>query len=463
MRHRLSTRLAGACALTVLASAVALASEFSPPFDLAGFSFERQRKDRSGADNRVTVKFNMTARERLTDVRARVEYTDVFGKTVAKAGPTRVRDVDAGQTKPVTVSGIWVPIFNGYRLELTGRVGGRSRTWKFFGAAGVEVPTFLPDEPLPKTVLLTVISSDLHQDMNSPRAVLYLRVRNLGAVKAEGAFCYLDVFGKNGKVLAKKKKARLTGAKGGRPGIVDGGEERLFAIKFARFRGVDSFGVELGWKQPRAEDALTGGEFAGRPEVELAKFAFKRPSPKTLEITGMARNGLDSPVENIRVIIRLVKKEDGRAPRPVKKVETIIPNRLAPGETSVFGLIVDNVPSYDDFEYEVGFEEGGAAVQRKAASGQVVVRVSDAKIKGTGGLEIKGEIENTSPLTLKNVEVDFFLRKGTGAGGDIVGQLTCTLTGTLPPRTPRKFIVSNDNCPAFDEYFYEVRFAPVGQ
>jgi hypothetical protein len=463
MRHRIPVFVCGAAVLLAAASPVARASEFEAPFEVSGFNFERLRKDRSGANNRVTIMFNLKAREQLTDLRARVEYRDVFGKKVAKAGPTRIGTVDVGQTKKVSISGIWVPIFNGYLLEFTGSAGGQRKTWQFYGAAGVNVPTYLPEKPIPKQVLLTVLASDLHQDVKSPRAVLYVRVRNLGAVKAEGAHCFLDVYGKKGRALAKKKKADLVGAKGGRPGVVDGGEERLFAIRFARFAGVEGFGVSLGWNQPRAEDSLAGGDFEGRAEVELAKFKFNRPSPKTLEISGMARNGLKSPVENVRVIIRLVKKQKGKAPRPVKTVETVVPDRLAPGDTAVFGLVVDNAPSYDDFEYEVAFEEGGAAVQRRRASGQVILRDIDAVKKGSGGIVIKGEVVNTSPLKIKGVKIDFYLRKGAGVAGEIVGQLTYELPGTLAPRNPKKFEVSADEVPQFDEYFYEVKFAPVGK
>jgi len=75
----------------------------------------------------------------------------------------------------------------------------------------------------------------------------------------------------------------------------------------------------------------------------------------------MARNGLASAVENVRVIIRLVKKPASAGGRPtvVKAVESTIPDRIEPGQTAAFGLIRRGLGAYDDFEYEVGYEEGG--------------------------------------------------------------------------------------------------------
>ena len=152
MRHRLSLLLAGACALVVLFCSLAQASDYDPPMDVAGFDFERLRKDASGGNNRVTVKFNVTAREKITDLRASIEYKDVFGTVVAKAGPSRIGDIKSGQTKPAIVSGLWIPVFNGYLLKMSGRVGTRRHSWTYFGAAGVDAPSFLPPKPIPKTV-----------------------------------------------------------------------------------------------------------------------------------------------------------------------------------------------------------------------------------------------------------------------------------------------------------------------
>ena len=100
-------------------------------------------------------------------------------------------------------------------------------------------------------------------------------------------------------------------------------------------------------------------------------------------------------------------------------------------------------------------------MQRTAATGQVLVRVTDANLTPAGGIVIKGVIENTSPLTLEKVEIDFHLRRGAGAAGEVVGTITYALPGALPSQRPTSFVVSTDECPQFDEYFYEIRFAPA--
>jgi hypothetical protein len=463
MLHLKNRARALGCAMAAaMACSVPVSAESDAPLSVGGFSLTRQRKDISGALNLVTASLAVTAHADTADLQASAEYVDVHGAVLGKAGPTRVGAIAAGKTVQVAIAGTFIPIFNGYRIKLSGSVNGRAGEWTYFGACGVDAPSFLPDTPIPRQICLAVVASELEQDPKSPGARLYVRVRNLGAVKAEDTACFLEVRGKGGARIGNRVRAKLAGAKDGRPGVVEGGEERLFVVKFARFSGVESFKADLDWRPPAVEKALAGGEFTGAAEVELARFGFVRTSPTTLEISGLARNGLQKAVERVRVIIRLVQKpKNGTGPRTVvKAVETVIPDRIAPGDTSVFGLIVENVGAYDDFEYEVGYEEGGAAVKRAAASGQILVRVTDAARKGNGGLEIKGVIENTSPLPVENVEVDFHLRKGAGPAAEVVGTVTYALPGTLPPSEPAPFAVTSENCPPFDEYFYEIRFVP---
>jgi hypothetical protein len=435
-----------------------------PPLDITNFGFERQRKDISGATNKVTVTLTIKAGDTpVTDLRAKIDYKDVYGKTIADAGPTRVGDLDPQQTKTVAIAGVFIPLFNGYLITFTGRVGSRRGEWSFFGASGIDRPSYLPSKPVANTAHLVVISSDLEQNLKKRGAVLYVRVRNLGALQATDAACFLEVRGKDGKQIGKRLRAPLTGAKGGRPKVVDGGEERLFAIRFSKFQGIDSFSVELDWKTPGAEKALGGGAFAGAAEVELGHFKFERPTKEELVITGKARNGLATSVSNVRVIVRLLQKPKELAGRAtvVKTIEGLARGPIAPNEIAPFSIPVPGAPQFDDFEYEVAYEEAGSNVGQKQQAGQVLVRVQEAVRKPDNSVHIKGEIENTSSLPLKNVEVDFVFRESIDKGGDIVDMVTYALSGILASRTPVTFEVIAKDCQPFDEYYYEIRFAPV--
>ena len=64
---------------------------------------------------------------------------------------------------------------------------------------------------------------------------------------------------------------------------------------------------------------------------------------------------------------------------------------------------------------------------------------------------------------VRDVEIDFHLKKTEGDADEVVGTITCSLPGELRPHAPAAFVASKPECPAFDEYFYEIRFAQDGK
>ena len=131
-------------------------------------------------------------------------------------------------------------------------------------------------------------------------------------------------------------------------------------------------------------------------------FAFES-SPKTLKVSGKARNGLPKAITNLKIIVRLLKKRpEGKGkPAVVRTVQSIVRGQIEPGAVRPFSIDVADIGAYDDFEYEVGYEEGTGRVEQPTASGQVIVRVNSAVKTAAGGIEISGEVENTSAKTLR--------------------------------------------------------------
>lgn len=436
-----------------------------PPFSVSGFALERMRKDASGAANRVSANFLVQVGEvPVKGLSVKIDYTDYSGKVLASAGPSRLGDLAPLQKKQCTVSGTYIPLFNGYIMSFTGTVQGRNCQWQFFGASSVDSPTYLPPKPIPKIALLVVMASDLEQSANSPRANLHLRVRNLGALPARDAACYVEVLGKDGKPLGKRVRAPLTGAQGGRPGVVNGGEERVFTIQFARFPQFENFSVELDWKSPPPEEALSGGEFTGAKEVELAQFAFKRDG-NSLEISGVARNGLDHPIERLRIVLKLLerpkssRKSSQQVEGPaklVKLIEHTLPGNIAPGAKAPFRVVATDVGGFDDFEYEVRYDEPGQQPERTDRTSPFSIEVEQAVRLADGSFEISGTIEHTGPALASGVELMLSLIKADKAIKEHIHKFA----EPIPLRKKTKFVISIPNCPDFDEYLLTAQLEP---
>lgn len=456
-------------ALGFAPAAAAAAPVADPPFALARFGITRQRLTVRGS-NLVAATFEVRAEEgaNLRDLRARIEYKDFRGEVLGRAGPVRIGNLRPGEKRQTVLEGTHIPVFNGYLVKITGALDGTKGEWTFFGASGNHAPFYLPGKPVPRTCTLVCMASELEQKQRSPGASLYVRVRNMGDKRAAGATCTVQLLNKKGKPFGKPAKAKLSGAKGGRPGVVDGGEERLFIMRFRRFPKFESYSVSLDWESPPTEDLLAGGEFTGGPEVELGHFSFTKPGGDRIEIAGRARNGLDRPVENIRVKLHLLRKVKAGKKYQLKRVRTLshlVPGRLEPGRTAPFRIAAEKVGSFDDFEYEVGYDEPGERKEARAAAavGQAAVKVTKAARKAKGAVEINGVIENVGSGGIKNVKVLFSFKRRTDGGGEkVVGKHEYVMERSLRPGEMEDFRFTTKPFPRFDEYFYEVSYKPAG-
>ncbi len=449
-------------ALPLCFAAAAIASDElpDPPLSLSKFGLTRMRKT-VGSSNVVTASFKIHAAAGASfgGLKAKVEYVDFEGQPVAKPNTARLGDLEGGNTKAADVAVGFVPQFNGYVVTITGSLNGRPGEWKFFGASGVDQPTYLPEKPIPRTVILVCVAHELRQAPRARSAKLFLRVRNLGAVPAHDASCVVNVRSRGGRKAGTAHSA-LKGAKDGRQGIVNGGEERLFVISFRSFPVYESYEVSLDWKSPPVDERLSGGEFGGGNEVELAHFSFAREGDDVI-VRGDARNGLARVVNNLRIAITLLGDPAKRGPRVVGVAEALLGGPTEPGKVRPFRAVGKGVKDYSDFDYEVAFEEPGEG-QKPVAAGDAVVEIKKAIRKPDGTTRIEGDITNAGGTAIAEIDIVFSFRKLVGGEQKVVHRVTHRIPGVLKPREKAAFTVVAKNAPAFDEYFYEVSYKPAG-
>jgi len=452
------TRAKGLFGLALcLATAAAAAGELpDPPLSISGFGLERLRKT-VGSSNVVTATFKVRAEEgaEFRWLKAQVEYVDFEGEPVVKPNSARVGDLDGGETKTASVAIGFVPQFNGYVVTITGKLNGRPGEWVFFGASGVDQPTYLPRKPIPRSTILVCVAHELRQPPRARWAKLYLRVRNIGAVPAHDASCAVSVIGRGGR-KAGTAKSPLKGAKGGRQGIVAGGEERLFIIGFRSFPVYESYDVSLDWKSPPTEECLSGGEFEGKKDVELAHFKFERKDDDVI-VSGDARNGLPQAVRNLEITIPL--RHEGRT---ISYARALLEGPIASGKVRPFRAMAKNVRKYDDFDYELAFDEVGGGPSPVAA-GNAVVTIGKATRGADGTTRIEGDVRNAGAMAIRDIDIIFSFRKMAGGEQKVVGRVTHRIAGPLKPGATAAFEVVAEKAPAFDEYFYEVSYKPAAQ
>lgn len=463
-------------ALAAVAAAVAEDTENGQLVDAPQFVYERSRKGPQGQLNWVRGHLTIEAARgvELDDVSAHVDYVDYAGKTLISAGPKAIGRMKGGEVRETELSQFSVPIFSGYVITVRCTWQGRERGFTFYGSRTATEPFYIPRKPYPRTVQPVIMAHELDPADRGSRACLYVRVRNLGAVTTKKLHATIQLLDRNGKPRRgrnMKGRTLLSGAPGGRKGEVAGGEERLFAVRFGAFPRFESYSVKLDWETPPPEELVSGGEFQGGREVELAHFRFRREGEEKakgrIEITGKARNGLSTDIQDLKITLALYLKpetggESGRGrPRLVKAIEGGLPGVVKAGEVKGFKITADGVGRYNDFAYEIAYSEPGGTTIAGAPGGQPVVTVKSAVMKGGKTLVIEGDIRNATSISIRDFRLTFHLVRTTGGREETVAEVVCKVPGVMRPGESVPFSVSKDDCPAFDLYRFETYFLPA--
>jgi hypothetical protein len=443
--------------------------------DVTGFRYTRARKGPQGQLNWVRgyVKVRAAEGAELEDVRVSIDYVDYSGKELISAGPKSLGSLTGGRTTEVELSAFRVPIFNGYVVHIECRFAGSTRKVDFYGSRTSLTPFRIPEKPYPRSVQPFIMAHELERGFKSRGADLYVRVRNLGAVAVKKLHATIQLLNDEGRpVKGSRAKARtlLYGARGGRNGEVRGGEERLFVVKFRSFPQFENYSVALDWETPPPDELLSGGEFEGGTEVEVARFRFERKGRDGLGISAEARNGLATDIRDLKVDLSLYLRPNvggDSASGEAKLVRTLrgtVPGVIPSGEVSSFTIEADGIGEFNDFGYEIAYGEPGEATTAAAPAspgGRPVVTVTSATLKGGTTLVIEGEVENATSAPIKDFRLTFHLNRTSGGREETVADVTYDIRGVIAPGESVPFIVSKKDCPRFDGYLFETSFAPA--
>jgi len=125
------------------------------------------------------------------------------------------------------------------------------------------------------------------------------------------------------------------------------------------------------------------------------------------------------------------------------------------------------VGSFDDFEYEVSYDEPGPGQAVAGAPGggrqpaPPAVKIAEAVRRPDGTVAISGSVEQAGPGSVTGVEIVLSFLRARDGEQEVVKKLVHKLPGTLSPGQGAAFSLAVPDCPAFDEYFFEVRFEPA--
>lgn len=448
------------CLLVSLFVFSAVQAAEGPPFALSGLQIERIRKELAG-QNRVTTTFTLQAREEVRDLKASIRYQNASGKTIASAGPVKVGDFRPGERKAVRLSQLLVPAFRCYRIHLTGLLDGAPRKWSFYATSPAEVPIYLPEEPIPRTVQLVYLAHDVTRDVKNGTGVLTVRVRNIGAAEAPNPVIVMELMYKKKSIGSVRQP--LVSAGGRKLKRIRGGEEVVAVVRFRRLPRFSNYTLKLDWDKPGPEELLSGGEFSGVKDVELAHFAFKSDGDgdaKSLEVYADARNGLDKVLHKIEVKLTLYRRKDGSEAPQRAGSSTVEIEELSAAQVKPIVFRFGRVGSYSDFDYEVSYqeEEVRKGPERQAS---IEVQITNAVKRGDGRVELAGVAMNRGEVRVRDLVLEFEFKRGAGGEQQTVKKSEHRVGGVLAPGGSKSFSLSLEDCPEFDEYSYEVRFTPV--
>lgn len=478
MTNRFARRMFAAAGLFLWASAPLLAEDDAAEcaVKISDWSLNRIRKDKSGA-NRLIAGFRVAnvSRKPVTKFRSRMIFYEAMGKKLRATRWMSIREIEPGQSKPTGISQAFVPIFGSYEIEVEYRQDGKKQTFKFLGSSPFVKPDIAVGKLFPNRSAAKILGHTERFDARGRRCLVAIRMKNFGAMEATGVTVHLKFMNDRGQTVGRAVK-RIYHRKGKRrEGKLGPGEEIVFKtiVYTGRFKAYD---VHLTADKVAIEKMLSGGGFQNVPDVEVAHVDLKRDGiAGPLTVTAKVRNGREKPVHDIRVKFSFKGPKPGKKGAPplppgittvraplivVKDHSMTLPGPLEPGAVQDFTFKIDKMPKYHTYEIDVAFSEPEEEIKTAPASsgGDVVLQVTDARMKGGKTFVVTGTVTNKRAKPVKNIRVAFNLVKKEGGAEKSVGRLDTTIAGPLAPGASEKFTLELKNAPAFDQYMYEVDF-----
>ena len=479
-------RFAAAASLILLALPVAVRAadeeEPEPKVKITDWSMDRARKDISGGTNlvRALMKIQNIGDERIENLSAKLVFYEAMGERLGATRPFVVREIKSGKTAPLVVQSIFVPIFGSYELHVDYRYGKARQKHKhrYMGASAFSPPELITDELLPKTAKVAVLGHDVQYDPRRRQALIRIRLKNLGEMKAEGTKVHLRFYSDKGKLIGRELSYPVSRGKGDpNAGTVKGGEEIKMSLPL---RGVPKFkSMDVSASSPAipAEKRLAGGEFKGVDEVEVAHFSFKRPQPVNLTVGAKVRNGLKIPVVSTVITFvfyaeKDVKLKDSRGRTykekrqvPFKKIPVAVPGRLEPGGVKEISFEAAGVAHFTNLNYEAAYQEP----EKKTRTGMTAAQVGEVVVEGVScvkkgkDVEVAADIVNRRKLAAKDIAITFEFRRTDAEGEEVtVHKVTHVIKGITRPGEVKPLKITVKDPPEFSSYFFNVSYSEGG-
>ena len=467
--------------------AAAVAGEAVPPADqpaaersaadenkvfLDAWSYSRERKTVTGS-NRVTARLTLknVTDQNLDHVTVAITLLSGLGEKIASPLIQQLGTVKPKETKQVQAVAEFIPTFGSYAVLVTYK-GGKEE-WACSSDLGTPTPKKSKvQENIADVVLLgQEVSLDRSGRLAGP-----MRVKNNGTLDAA------DV-----KVKVTYYAAAASGAKGGATlatkigewigllgdGKVPGGQEKIVPFQAPQPppRGMVHYELTLIQKETSIEQQLSGGDFKNLPELECARFQFKRAGAKqeNLEISCAFRNGFDRTIDHVKITLEFFALEKN-VQKSVKKHVQEVPGALEPGAVQPITFTILALSKYDSYERALGFEvtaKPAAGADKPpdlkfTAADTVEVLLKEFLPQGAG-LAIVSAARNGRKTTVKDVVVKVFF---FDAADKELGSVEKTLPDTMPPGEERNFIIHAQGFTTYATYKTGVTFReeqPLGK
>jgi len=441
-------------ALPGLPGAAARAAEEAPPVKLSGWKLERfryGRGDKIPKKVEAEIKVANTGKKTLSQVKSRLIYYASTGEKVKETGWQFATVIAAGRTHTFRYVEGLVPAFEAYELRLHYMIDREKYKLVYRSPDPFSLPVPWSDKPVKGVSRLVLLGREVSLDPRTRQPRLYVRVKNLGEKPATGAAVILEFLGKGSKVIHKVEKRLGTGT-------IAGGRERSFNFLIAaRVRGYSGYRVRLTAAKATDEEALSGGSFSDRPELEIAEFKFSRKPDKSLYIVAKIRNGRPEPVTGPTVVIQLTDKST--PPKVVKKVPFEVTGRLKPGEIRPFAVTVPDCPSFGAFSYEIEFAERTEVVFKPVTAeverGKVGPTRIEVKKGPRGELVFVARVLSRAPHDVTALKITFNLY--AGARGKVVGRCAGGVDKLAPGKSVR-VVAELVKPPKFSNFNYKVTY-----
>jgi hypothetical protein len=449
-----TSRIACAVLLVCICAPFAAArAEDDPPIAFSDWKIERLRYDTDKTPKvvKAEMKITNTGKASLTDIKSRMVFLEATG-AVAKETPWVFEmSLGAGAGKVFTYREGLVPAFEGYELEMICKLDGKEQRWTWRSPDPTELPQLKNTKPIPGISRLVILGRESRRNNQNSQVSVFCRVKNEGekdALRSQLTFEFLD---DNGKILATHEQVLGDG------GTVPGGKELVLNINIPTAIPIyNAMRVKLSSAKVSDEEALSGGKFSDRAEVEVAEVAFTRPKPAELAITAKIRNGLKKPVDKPTIVWAFTDKD-----KEVKRVSGQIPLRIEPGEVKAFALTIPDCPAFGAFTYEVEYQETTEAtfqpVEAEVAEGKAGVTKIELNKAPDGTLKFKAAVRSRAPHEVTAFSVVFKLVGGAD-GKVVVGQCAGGLD-RLAPGATATVEAELAKPPKFANYTYHVTYS----